>query len=68
MTWPLQLFRIKAVKKGIKRAHVEAGNQTWARRPLAWEMIKVMEESIDRGVGWVGEDSVDRLGIVVPAV
>ena len=50
---PLQHFRIKAVKKGIKRAHVEAGNQTWARRPLAWEMIKVMEESIvEEWGGW----------------
>ena len=42
----LQHFRIKAVEKKIKRAHVEAGNQTRARRPLTWEIIKVMDESI----------------------
>ena len=43
---PLQHFRIKAVRNGIKRAHVEAGNQTRVRRPLTWEMITVMEECI----------------------
>ena len=31
---PLQHFRIKAVRKGIKRVHLEAGNQTRVRRPV----------------------------------
>ena len=49
---PLQHFRIKAVRKGIKRAHVEALNQMRVRRPLTWDMIRVLEESIGEwGVG-----------------
>ena len=31
---PLQQFRVKAVKKGIKMAHAEVGNQARVRRPL----------------------------------
>ena len=56
LSLPPQHFRIKAVKKGIEKAHVEAGNQTRVRRPLTWEMIKVTEESIGLvGSGaWVG--------------
>ena len=55
----LQHFRIRAVRNGMKRAHVEAGNQTWVRRPLKWEIVRVMEESIGEwGVGgriaWIG--------------
>ena len=37
---PLNHFRIKAVKEGIKRAHVEGGTQQRMRRPLSWEMLK----------------------------
>ena len=56
---PLQHVRIKAVKNGIKRAQVEARNQTRVSRPLTWEMIRVMEETIGEwGVGgtitWIG--------------
>ena len=56
---PVQQSRIKAVKKGIKRAHVEAGNQTRVRRPLTWETIRVMEESIGEWsvggrIAWIG--------------
>ena len=43
---PLQHVRIKAVRKRIQRPHVQAGSQTQVRRPLTWEMMKVMEESI----------------------
>ena len=46
LSLPLQHFRIQAVRMGIKRAHVEAGNQARVRRPLTWEMIRVMEECI----------------------
>ena len=46
LSLPLHHFRIKAVRKGVKKAHVEAGNQTRVRRPLAGEMTRVMEESI----------------------
>ena len=42
----MHLCKIVAVRKGIKRAHVEAGNQTRVRRPLTREMIRVREESI----------------------
>ena len=43
---------IKAVNRGIKRAHVEVGNQTRVKRPLTWKMIRVVEESLaDWGVG-----------------
>ena len=44
-TLPLNHFRIKAVKEGIKRAHVEGGTQQRMRRPLSWEMLKGMEEA-----------------------
>ena len=48
----LSLPLMKALKKWIRRAHVVAGYQTRARKPLTWEMIKVMEESIgELGVG-----------------
>ena len=35
MPLPLQHFRIKVVRKGIKRAHADAGNQARVRRPLS---------------------------------
>ena len=35
LSLPLQHFRIHAVRKGIKRAHVEAENQARVRRPLS---------------------------------
>ena len=46
LSLPLQQVMIKIARNGIKRAHVEAGNQTRVRRPPTWEMIRVMEESI----------------------
>ena len=49
LTLPLQHFRIQAVKKRIRRAHAEAGNQARVKGPLKWEMIRVMEKSI---VAW----------------
>lgn len=56
-----------AVTKGIKRADVEPGNQIGVRRSLAWEMIRMMKERL--GEWDVGEGySVDRLGLVIPAV
>ena len=59
LSLPLQHFRIQAVKKGVRRAYAEAGNQARVRRPLTWEMTRVMEESIGAwGVGgrivWIG--------------
>ena len=33
---PLDHFRIKVVKEGIKRAHVEKGTQQRVREPLSW--------------------------------
>ena len=59
LSLPLQHFSVQAVKKGIRRAHAEAGNQARVRRPLTWEMIRVMEESIGawgvRGrIVWIG--------------
>ena len=59
LSLPLQHFRIQAAKKGIRRAHAEARDQTRVKRPLTWEMIRVMEESIGAwGVGgriaWIG--------------
>ena len=58
-TLPLNHFRIKAVKEGIKRAHVEGGTQQRMRRPLSWEMLKEMEEAAKEwGMGgrvvWIG--------------
>ena len=52
-------LQIQAVKKGIRRAHAKAGNQARVRRPLTWEMIRVMEEIVGEcGVGgriaWIG--------------
>ena len=59
LSLPLQHFRIQAVKKGIRRAHAEAENHARVRRPLTWEIISVVEESIGEwGVGgrivWIG--------------
>ena len=59
LSLPVQHVRIKAARKGIKTAHMEAGNQTRVRRPLTWEMIRVMDESIGewgvRGrITWIG--------------
>ena len=59
LSLPLQHFRIKVARKGIKRAHVGAGDEKRVRRPLTWEMTRVMEESIGEwGVGgrivWIG--------------
>ena len=56
---PLNYFRIKGIKEGIKRAHVEEGTQQRMRRPLSWEMLKEMEEAAKEwGVGgrvaWIG--------------
>lgn len=43
LTLPLVHFRVKAVRQGKKRAHIEAGNQPKLRRPLTWETVEVME-------------------------
>ena len=52
-TLPLNYFRIKAVKEGIKRVHVEGGTQQRMPRPLSWGMLKEMEEETKEwGVGW----------------
>ena len=56
---PLNHFRIKTDREGIKRAHVEGGTQLRMRRPLSWEMLKEMEEATKEwGVGarvaWIG--------------
>ena len=56
---PLNHFRIKAVREGIKRAHVEEGTQQRVRRPLSWEMLKEMEKAakewgVGRRVAWIG--------------
>ena len=56
---PLNHSRIKAVKEGIKRAHVEGGTQQRVRRPLSWEILKGMEGAVKEwGVGeivaWIG--------------
>ena len=40
---PLNHYRIKAVKEGIQRAHVEGGTQQRVRRALSWEVFKGME-------------------------
>ena len=58
-TLTLNHFRIKAVKEGIKRAHVEGGTQQRIKRPLSWEMVKEMKEAaMEWGVGgrvaWIG--------------
>ena len=53
LSLPMQHVRMKAARKGIKRAHVEAGNQTRVRRARMWEVIRVMEESIAEW-GWGG--------------
>ena len=34
---------VKAVRQGIKRAHVESGSQQGVRRPLTWGMLAEME-------------------------
>ena len=41
-----QHVRIKSVIKGIKRVCVEAGNQVRVTKPLTWEVIRVVEESL----------------------
>ena len=41
----LDYLRIKAVKGGIKRAHVEGGTKQRVKKPLSWEMLKRMEEA-----------------------
>lgn len=59
LSLPLDHFRIKAVRQGIKRAYVEVGNQPRLRRPLTWEPVKELERcAVDSGVGgrvmWMG--------------
>jgi len=49
---PLNHYRIKAVKEGIQRAHVEGGTQQRVRRALSWEVFKGMEGAAKEwGVG-----------------
>lgn len=48
----LRHFRVKAVRQGIKMAHVGAGNKPKSWRPLTWEMVKGLEGcTVDWGVG-----------------
>lgn len=54
---PLNHFRIKAVKEGIKRVDVEWGTQQRVRRPLLWKRDR-------QGVGIRRESIVDRAGVV----
>ena len=52
LSLPRKQFRIEDVEKRFKRALVEGENHARVRRPLTWEMIRVMEESIgERGIG-----------------
>ena len=37
--------RIKAVREGIKRAHVDGETQRRVRRPLTWVVLKEMEDT-----------------------
>lgn len=41
----LDHIRIKAVEKGIERAHVGEGTQQRVRTPFTWEMLTYMEEA-----------------------
>ena len=66
LSLPRQHFRSQAVNKGIRWAYTEAGNRARVRRPLTWEMIRVMKGEYRR-VGSRGEDCVDRAGTDVSA-
>ena len=53
-------MRIEDVEKIFKRALAEGDNHARVRRPLTWEMIRVMEESIGEWgiggrIGWIGQ-------------
>ena len=43
LSLPISHVRVKAVRQGIKRAHVESGSQQRVRRPLTSGMLAGME-------------------------
>ena len=58
LSLPLGHIRVKAGRQGIKRIHVEDGNQPKSRRPFTWEMVKGLEGcavywGIGRRVVWM---------------
>ena len=55
LSLPLGHAKVKTVKKGIKKANVDAGNQPKLRGLLRWEMIKELEGcAVDWRVGGNG--------------
>ena len=52
LSLPRKQLRIKEVEKMFKRALAEAENHARVRRPLTWEIIRVVEENIGEwGIG-----------------
>lgn len=56
MGLPLSLghFKVKTVTQGIKRAHVEAGNQPKMHRSLTWKVVKGVDEGVWGIKMWMG--------------
>ena len=59
LSLPTSHVRVRAVRQGIKRAHVESGSGQRLRRPLTWRMLAAMEGcSQEWGMGvrvtWIG--------------
>ena len=53
LSLPWKKFGINDVDKIVKRAPAEAENHARVKRPLTWEIMRVMEESIgDWGIAW----------------
>ena len=43
LSLPINYVRVRAVRQGIKRAHVESGSQQRLRRQLTWGVIAGIE-------------------------
>lgn len=65
LSFLLDQFNTKAVRKGIKRADVDAGNQPRLRRPPTWKMTEGMEGGA-AGLGFGGR--LVRIGLALSYV
>ena len=45
LSLPVNHVMVRAVRQGVKRAHVESGTQQRLRRPFSWGMLAGMEGS-----------------------
>ena len=67
LSLPISHVRVKAVRRGIKRAHVESGSQQRVRRPLTWGKLPEIKGGSYGRIRSESESDADETGANIPA-